>query len=299
MGYFEWSAKHEQFKRDGLVILDGLFSNEEMNAHNRLVEEIRKSINDKKDAHGWGDRIGMLHQKEHALMSLASNPALLSFLTLALADDPMLFGSLNFEKGSEQRIHVDAIFFWPEPFYSMAGVWIALEDVGENNGPLVYLPGSHQWDMIRSEDIVSDRPELSSARERARDGLMSPEEKGELVASLGNAWTEKYMMLVEKNQVAPLSINVKKGDVVVWHSLLGHGGGTIKDRNCSRKSVVYHYLGERADLFSFENYMLLNKEEFAKTRAEKANVKNYGNLKYMHHPYFVTYEEGQQVVHKL
>jgi ectoine hydroxylase-related dioxygenase (phytanoyl-CoA dioxygenase family) len=26
----------------------------------------------------------------------------------------------------------------------MCGVWIALEDVDERNGPLVYLPGSHK-----------------------------------------------------------------------------------------------------------------------------------------------------------
>ena len=40
--------------------------------------------------------------------------------------------------------HSDAIHFNSDPPGFMCGVWVALEDIDMDNGPLVYYPGSHK-----------------------------------------------------------------------------------------------------------------------------------------------------------
>lgn len=287
----------QKFDENGLVILENLFSDEELDQHLLSVRQIRQRV-DVKDQNGFGDRIGQLHQLAPVLMNLATtNKVLLDVLRYALKDEPMLFGSLNFEKGSQQRLHVDAIFFWPEPEYAMAGVWIALEDVDLQNGPLIYVPGSHRWPMIRSEDVIADKPDIQSKRDLARAGKISKADRGGLVAEMGNLWTEKYYRLLEEKCVEPTKLVLKKGTAVVWHSLLAHGGDIIADNSRSRNSVVYHFFGRNSSLFSFENFMLLDRSEFDKDKAEKLNIDRYKGVDYVKYSYFVTYNNGEQVIH--
>lgn len=288
-----------KFDEEGLIVLEDLFSNDELDQHLRSVREIRQRV-DVKDENGFGDRIGQLHQLDRSLMSLATtNKVLLEVLRYALKDEPMLFGSLNFEKGSQQRLHVDAIFFWPEPEYSMAGVWIALEDVDLQNGPLIYVPGSHRWPMIRSEDIIADKPDAKIKRDLARAGKISGAELGSFVAEMGNLWTEKYYRLLEEKRVKPTKLVLKKGTVVVWHSLLAHGGDVIANQTRSRNSVVYHFLGRKSLLFNFENFMLLNRLEFHQEKAEKFSIDRYKGIDYIKYSYFVTYNDGEQIIHNV
>ena len=54
------------------------------------------------------------------------------------------FQTLNFRVGTQQPAHSDSIHFNSEPFGMMCGVWLALEDIGDDQGPLVYYPGSHK-----------------------------------------------------------------------------------------------------------------------------------------------------------
>ena len=288
-----------KFDEEGLIVLENLFSDEELDKHLRSVHEIRRRV-DVKDENGFGDRIGQLHQLVPSLMNLAmTNKVLLEILRHALKDEPLLFGSLNFEKGSQQRLHVDAIFFWPEPEYSMAGVWVALEDVDLQNGPLIYVPGSHRWPMIRSEDIVVDKPDVKSKRDLARAGKISGAELGSFVAETGNLWTEKYSRWLEEKRIEPTKLVLKKGTAVVWHSLLAHGGDIIADNTRSRNSVVYHFLGRNSSLFSFENFMLLDRTEFKKCKAEQLIIDRYKGIDYIKYSYFVTYNNGEQIVHNI
>lgn len=288
-----------KFDEEGLIVLENLFSDEELDQHLRSVHEIRRRV-DVKDENGFGDRIGQLHQLVPSLMNLAmTNKVLPEILRHALKDEPLLFGSLNFEKGSQQRLHVDAIFFWPEPEYSMAGVWVALEDVDLQNGPLIYVPGSHRWPMIRSEDIVADKPDVKSKRDLARAGKISGAELGSFVAEMGNLWTERYYRWLEEKRIEPTKLVLKKGTAVVWHSLLAHGGDIIADNTRSRNSVVYHFVGRNSSLFSFESFMLLDRTEFKKGKAEQLVIDRYKGIDYIKYPYFVTYNNGAQIVHNI
>src|SRR5580692_9708431 len=86
----------------GLVTLPGVYQDDAIERYNRRVAAVRRDVEEAKDAHGYGDRIGQLHQKEPELLELASSPMVLRFLKWAFGDDPVVFGSLNFDRGTQQ-----------------------------------------------------------------------------------------------------------------------------------------------------------------------------------------------------
>jgi len=47
---------------------------------------------------------------------------------------------------------------------------------------------------------------------------------------------------------------MKKGDTLIWHPLLPHGGASIRDPGRSRKSIVFHYLPEATPISGLEAF---------------------------------------------
>lgn len=293
------SSLKDSWVNDGFVVLRNIYKENEIQRFNEYVKSIRLVVDDGKDANGFGDRIGQLHQKNEQLLELAKSDEVIKFLTWAFGDEPVVFGSLNFEKGSSQDAHVDAIFFWPEPSYSMAGVWVALEDIHQDSGPLFYLPGSHRWPFIQSETVIEANPGLREARDAAKLKGYPESEKNTLVALLGQKWTDifKTQEIMQDTAQVPLTIN--RGDVVIWHSLLAHGGMPIKNPLLSRKSVVFHYIGSNTKLYSFDQFMLNDSFDLKDLPPQPMNLKRYKSLRYMKYSYFVTYGAGGQVIHPL
>src|SRR5262249_21172006 len=69
---------------------------------------------------------------------------LVQIVSDVLNDRPILINTLSFQKGSEQPNHIDTLFMTPVSFQKVVAVWIALEDVSADSGPLRYYPGSHR-----------------------------------------------------------------------------------------------------------------------------------------------------------
>ena len=131
---------------------------------------------------------------------------------------PMVCNSLNFEFGSQQDYHFDT-FYMPSPTPNkMVASWIALEDATSQNGPLSYFPGSHKIPPYQfssgSTIVVND--EMPSFK----DYIYKEIEQRELKAE---------------------TLLANKGDVLIWHSQLFHGGSPIADKSKTRKSLVTHY----------------------------------------------------------
>jgi hypothetical protein len=102
-------------------VLPSVYNREDIARYNAILAKERLTIPETKDEYGYGDRIGQLHQKHPELLDLASDSRVLDVLRFAFGNDPIVFGSLNFERGTEQAAHIDAIFFYPQPSYAMAG----------------------------------------------------------------------------------------------------------------------------------------------------------------------------------
>ena len=142
VGDSEWTPSEEdkQHWRDhGWVKLRGSVDHD-------VIDRLKQEIQDYRLAHreettntktGEGLRIGLLHAAIRASREVGLNCEARAFLRWAFDDEPLLFGSLTFDIGTEQEAHIDAAFFYTQPETSMAGVWTAFEDIHEAAGPLL------------------------------------------------------------------------------------------------------------------------------------------------------------------
>lgn len=152
---------------------------------------------------------------------LAVNPRVKQALGELVGRKALPFQTLNFPIGTSQYPHSDTLHFSTIPEGYMAGVWVALEDIDEDNGPLIYYPGSHKLPYYSMQDL---------GLEPGYDNYHRYEQKiQELIA--------------EQEFDSELGV-VRKGEALIWHANLLHGGAPRKDLERSRHSQVTHYYFE-------------------------------------------------------
>ena len=158
---------------------------------------------------------------------LAVNPTALAVLEQSFGRKAKPFQTLNFPIGTGQPPHADTIHFNSNPAGFMAGLWVALEDIDLDNGPLEYYPGSHKLPELTMQDFslrahVEDYPKYEAAL------------------------TE----VVQQKDFAPEYGLVSKGQAIIWHPNLIHGGATPKDLSRTRHSQVTHYFFENCQYYT-------------------------------------------------
>mgnify|MGYP006074760149 FL=1 len=149
---------------------------------------------------------------------LARNANIAAALQQLLGRQSLPFQTLNFPIGTRQFTHSDTIHFNSIPSNFMVGVWVALEDVDEDNGPLLYYPGSHKLHEYSMDDFDLE-PGYHNYHK----------------------YEEHIAQLVEKEKLEGEYGVIKKGDALIWHANLLHGGAPQKDLARSRHSQVTHY----------------------------------------------------------
>ena len=164
--------------------------------------------------------------------SIATNPVIIELLSELYGRPAFAFQTLNFAVGTQQHIHADLVHFCARPPHFMCGVWLALEDIGNEAGPLIYYPGSHKWPLILPETI--NMPRASND---------SPYEHYHL---LEKAWEAE----IEARDAVPVAFLAKKGQALIWHANLWHGGAPQTDRSRTRHSQVTHYFFEGCSYWS-------------------------------------------------
>jgi hypothetical protein len=196
--------------RDGYVVLDPGLPD--------IAERAARIDADLGGKYGTDRRVAEAWYWNQDVRDIANAPKVLEFLELVFQRDPIPFQTLNFEVGTEQPSHSDTIHFHSLPRHYMCGVWVALEDVHPDAGPLVVHPGSHVLPDYEMQDLgVSSEPEDYWHYEAfVRDML---EAKG---------YPRKEVIL-------------KQGQAVLWLANLYHGGTGISDPQRTRKSQVTHY----------------------------------------------------------
>lgn len=159
-----------------------------------------------------------LWRRSSAVQALACDEGVLSVLSALFGRRAFPFQTLNFVQGSEQKAHADTIHFSSSPSLFMCGVWIALEDVDLENGPLFYYEGSHRLPVFSVRDIGGD-------------DYVSDYEPFVAKALTEGGFEKKTALM-------------KKGDAFIWSANLFHGGSAIIDKNRTRLSQVTHYYFE-------------------------------------------------------
>lgn len=208
------------FEKNGYAILKQYIKKED-------IDEINNQINDllnKGDLKfRYGNKIMFAYKKIDILKKIAVETKLNELLSSLLKDDAKLFQSINFIKGSEQKTHSDSIHMTTFPLGGLLGVWIALEDIEHDNGPLHYYPGSHKLPYFLNKDYDNE---------------------GNFFLTGNKGYSEYEKMIDTKIIEYGLEKKVftaKAGDMLIWHANLFHGGEIHQNSSKTRKSVVFHY----------------------------------------------------------
>jgi hypothetical protein len=166
-----------------------------------------------------------LHAVSKAAQQAVLSKPIFEFLNAVFEAAPWGFQSLTFWHGSEQSIHKDTAYVRIHPPMNLAASWIALEDIEEGTGELQYYEGSH-----KSPDYLFGgiNKWIDSNEHQHEDFLASLHRDA-----------QKYKQKLIK-------FFPKKGDVLIWHADLAHGGAKITKPGATRKSLVTHYCGLNA-----------------------------------------------------
>lgn len=164
-------------------------------------------------------------QTNDDIKSIATNPNIIKLLSKLYGRPAFAFQTLNFPVGTQQHIHSDAIHFSSVPERYMCGVWVALEDIHSDAGPLVYYPGSHKWPMLYNEMLGKHITETTHKL------AQEPYEP---------IWRE----LVKSSGIQPQTFCAKKGQTLIWAANLLHGGSPQINPELTRWSQVTHYYFE-------------------------------------------------------
>jgi ectoine hydroxylase-related dioxygenase (phytanoyl-CoA dioxygenase family) len=198
------------FDRDGVVILD-LDIDPALCA--RVVAATCRSEQSPLD----------LWQTSPAIIELAFYPAIVAVLRRLYQREPFPFQTLNYHHSPQQGIHSDMIHFNSLPMGFMCGVWIALEEVTVDNGPLFYYPGSHKLPFVTFQDLQ----------------LTPSTDDEQLHKNLGHysQWLQNF---VQQRGLKRELFCCRPGQVLIWAANLLHGSiNKVVER--SRISQVTHY----------------------------------------------------------
>jgi len=229
--------QRQSFFNDGFLVLEKFFSKQETGLirkiHSKLWTEkpnglivddlntgLRNEISDlpddrKNNRFKYSD-LYLIYDEVRKLLTCNKN--ICGILKELMIDEPVLCNTLNLDYGSSQPMHVDALYMKPRSPYNLLAVWIALEDVHKEAGPLYYVPKSHLFEQYT----------FSNGDTKAIDDEMPN----------WNQFIQKQIDLWKLNKNL---FYAKEGDIFIWHAYLCHGGSKVVDHELTRKSMVCHY----------------------------------------------------------
>lgn len=173
-----------------------------------------------------GCRLHDLHGVSEAVRRLYLDPGLHELVERLFGEPAVAIQSLYFEFGSGQALHRDPQVVPVTPPAHLLAIWIALEDIHPDSGPLVVAPGSHRLPYFRFDTGDHRLPANASEDEICR----------------GLAWQEQQL---ETNEIALEDFLPRAGQALCWHHSLLHGGRAVVDPRRTRRSLVIHYSTRR------------------------------------------------------
>lgn len=223
-----WQGEDLRIARDlntkGYAVFD--FMTDEVQA---MVDGIKRDFKDKYDWQAWREgklpslRIQDAWTFDDRVRQIAANKRVLDLLTRLYGRRAFPFQTLNFPVGTQQSSHSDHVHFHSAPERFMCGVWLAMEDIDAENGPLFYYPGSHKWPTIGNEHIGVSGFNITGIYEQYNRFV--------------DAWEEMARSLGIKRE----TFNAKAGQALIWSATLVHGGSPMLDKTRTRWSQVSHY----------------------------------------------------------
>ena len=221
-----WASEATSLHRDGFCLLE--LADERLLNHadgliNDLRQQLEQPLKDWRRGVEGPPRLQDGWKTLPAVREFALHATVLEVLRVLYGREPFAFQTLNFAVGSQQHFHSDAVHFHSYPHGFMCGVWLALEDVRPGSGPLIYFPGSHRL-AYRSAATLGLSPEQVQAEPHPQR-FFEP------------SWRRD----VKRTALKQKRFLPRKGQALIWHANLLHGGMAVKNRTTTRWSQVTHF----------------------------------------------------------
>jgi hypothetical protein len=213
-----------EWKENGYLVLKNFFSSEVIDSINKEIENLLATH---QVEFTLGNKVMFANKKSELIQGIANQKSITDILSFILGQEVIPFQTINFITGSQQQAHSDSIHMTTYPLGYLIAIWIALEDIDETNGPLSYYPGSHKLPYVLNYDY-----------ERGGNPFTVGADSNYL------KYEEKIGEIVNTTHLPKKIFTAKKGDVLVWHANLIHGGEKITNANTTRKSMVVHYFAK-------------------------------------------------------
>lgn len=210
------------WSEEGYAILNNFFSEKADQANT----EIEQLLATGKIKFKYGNKLMFALHKSPLIYKMATDPLLLKVLSFLLGKPVQIFQSINFINGSQQSAHSDTIHMTTFPLGYLIAVWVALEDIGPEQGPLFYYPTSHKLPYVLNDNFNHQGTNLR------------------IGANANKAYESHINNLIQQENIQPTTLSAKKGDILIWHANLLHGGMPIVNPKLTRKSMVFHYYAE-------------------------------------------------------
>jgi phytanoyl-CoA hydroxylase len=218
----------EVFDRDGFILIEGLLNQQDVNEIETNVERFIGAVVPKlsKADAMYEDyakpetlkQTGDMNQRDPYFADLLSNPKIVGLAQALLRDEVIPKNVQFFSKppgvGKATPPHQDGYYFCLEPNEALT-VWIALDDIDDENGALHYVKGSHKKGVL---------PHGASHVLGFSQGLIEGR-----VTEIGQEVT----------------CRVKRGDCLVHHSLTIHSAGANPSKR-PRRAIGMVYFANRA-----------------------------------------------------
>lgn len=223
----EGAAKQSllQFADNGYAVIRSYLPEQQVDAVNREIDGL---LQRKKISFNASHKLMFAIHHSPLLRNIGNDEQLRELLSCLMGGPAALFSSINFLMGSEQSTHSDSIHMTTYPLGGLLGVWFALEDITEENGPLHYFPQSHLLPYYLNRDYGNE---------------------GSFFFLGKKSYTNYENMIAEKirdQKLDKIRFLAKKGDMLIWHANLFHGGDPHLNKQKTRKSMVLHYFNEDA-----------------------------------------------------
>lgn len=216
----EYMHANEDWDKNGYIILPEYLSAELVD---KINGEIQLALDSGAIDFNYTQRkILFAYEQVPVLKEVINHVGIKTKLEQLVGAEVVPFQSINFLKGSEQAAHSDSVHMASYPLGGLIAIWVALEDIDEQNGGLFYYPGSHKLPYATNRDIGNST--------------------GMLLSPNPNKNYEEYLQkVIHKSSFTKQHFIAKKGDILIWHANLIHGGLPHLDTSLSRKSMVVHY----------------------------------------------------------
>jgi ectoine hydroxylase-related dioxygenase (phytanoyl-CoA dioxygenase family) len=253
-------VRREGFLAEGYLVLEGYLDPESCEA---IVSEAERFYGRRGVAPERAERTMNFHQESPTAQRVLRDPALGGMLSSLLGARAQFLQSIYFNRGSQQQSHTDYMYMGTDPALQLCGIWLACEDVTPEAGPLFYYPGSHRLPSETVEQRYARRmPALAAEiRENAdslaafyRDRIALTGESLE-VCVFFDEWLAEIAARLERDGFERVTFLPRRGDLMVWHANLVHGGLPVTDPSATRRSLVAHYLTKSVRRYFDMNYV--------------------------------------------